>query len=182
MLGIFGLMKYLLDGYNILFRERDAKGSLEEQRIQLFEKLNLLANAAYLNFIVVLDAHQQSGDLERHHYFSLEIIYTDFDQTADDYIIEYVECLPLSKRNRMKVVSSDKTLMQKIRFERVEVMSVSDFFKEIERKAHSRLSKKTEPDQSIVHSKAKKSALPQLNDNTSWIALFENRSSQKELL
>lgn len=121
-------MKYLLDGYNILFRERDADGSLEEQRIRLFEKLNLLAEATHLNFIVVLDAHQQAGELERHHYFSLEVVYTDFDQTADDYIVEYVECLPISKRNRIKVVSSDRTLMQKVRLERVRCKGVMRSF------------------------------------------------------
>lgn len=141
MLGNLGSMKYLLDGYNILFREKDSIGSLEEQRIRLFEKLNLLAEASHLNLIVVLDAHQRAGELERHHFHALEVIYTDFDQTADDYIIEHVECLPLNARHRMKVVTSDSTLRQKVRFERVEVLSVSAFFKEIERKAHSRMTK-----------------------------------------
>ena len=171
-------MKYLLDGYNILFRKRDTNESLENQRTRLFEKLNLLAEASHLNFIVVLDAHQQAGELERHHYHSLEVIYTDFDQTADDYIIDYVECLPLSKRNRVKVVSSDRTLMQKVRFERVEVLSVPAFFKEVERKTHSRLLKNTEPRRSVLPPKAEKSSLPDLSDNASWIALFEARVKQ----
>jgi predicted RNA-binding protein with PIN domain len=171
-------MKYLLDGYNILFRERDTNGSLEEQRIRLFEKLNLLAEASHLDFIVVLDAHHKAGELERHHYRSLEVVYTDFNQTADDYMIEYVECLPLNKRHRLKVVSSDRPLMQKVRLERVEVLSVSAFFKEIERKKHSRLSKKTEPHKPTPPSKAEKSSPPHLSDNTSWTALFETRVTQ----
>jgi predicted RNA-binding protein with PIN domain len=170
-------MKYLLDGYNILFRERDTKGSLEEQRTQLFEKLNFLAEASHLNFIVVFDAHHQAGESERHHYHSLEVIYTDFDQTADDYIIEYVECLPVSKRNRMKVVSSDRALMQKVRLERVEALSVPDFFKEVERKEHSQLTKRTKPGKPTQRSKVEK-APPHLSDNTSWIALFETRANQ----
>ncbi len=171
-------MKYLLDGYNILFRERDTNGSLESQRMRLFEKLNLLAEATHLNLIVVLDSHQQAGELERHHYHSLEIIYTDFDQTADDYIIEYVECLPLSKRNRVKVVSSDRTLMQKVRFERVEALSVPAFFKEVERKAHSLLLKNTEPHRSVQSSKkAEKCSHPDLSDKA-LIALFEARVKQ----
>jgi uncharacterized protein len=170
-----GSMKYLLDGYNILFRERDTNESLEEQRVRLFEKLNLLAVASHLNLIVVLDAHQQAGELERHHYLSLEVIYTDFGQTADDFIIGYVESLPMSKRNQVKVVSSDKSLMQKVRFERVEVLSVSAFFKEIERKEHSRMLRKTESRPSKLLPKTTKSLHPGLSDNASWIALFETR-------
>ena len=173
-------MKYLLDGYNILFRERDSNGSLEEQRIRLFQKLNILAEASHLSFIVVLDAHQQAGDSERHHYLSLEVIYTDFDQTADDYIIGYVECLPMSSRHRTKVVSSDRALTQKVRLERVEVLSVSAFFKEIERKKHSRLSEKPEPHKPTSLSKAEKGFPPHLSDNTSWTTLFEDRVTQMD--
>ena len=181
-LEILGSMEYLLDGYNILFREKDSDGSLEEQRVRLFEKLNLLAEASHLNLIVVLDSHRQAGELERHHFHSLEVVYTDFDQTADDYIIEYVECLATSKRHRTKVVTSDKLLMQKVRFERVEVLSVSAFFSEIERKAHSRLSKKTKPHQSTPRSKAEKSPppSPSLSDNASWVALFEGRVKHRD--
>ena len=172
-------MKYLLDGYNVLFRERDTNGSLEEQRVRLFEKLNHLAEASHLDFIIVLDAHYQEGEAERHHYRSLEVVYTDYNQTADDYIIEYVECLPLSHRRQLKVVSSDRPLMQKVRFERVEVLSVSAFFKEIERKAHKSISKKKEPHKPLPPSKAKKSS-PHLSDNASWIALFESRAKQEK--
>jgi predicted RNA-binding protein with PIN domain len=168
-------MKYLLDGYNILFREKDSPGSLEEQRIRLFEKLNLLAEGSHLNLTVVLDSHQQAGESERHHFHALEVIYTDFDQTADEYIIEYVECLSPNKRHRTKVVTSDKALMQKVRLERVEVLPISSFFKEMERKVCSRLTKKTKPHPSPLHSKAKKTSLSHHNDNTSWISLFESR-------
>jgi predicted RNA-binding protein with PIN domain len=175
-----GSMKYLLDGYNILFREKDSNGSLEKQRTRLFEKLNLLAEASHLNLIVVLDSHRQAGELERHHIYSLEIVYTDFDQTADDYIIEYVECLLPSKRSQTKVVTSDKTLMQKVRFEHVEVLSVFSFFKEIERIACSRLTKKTETYLSTLCSKTEKPhSLHRYNDNAFWISLFENRNSRK---
>jgi predicted RNA-binding protein with PIN domain len=171
-------MKYLLDGYNILFREKDSTGSFMEQRLRLFEKLNLLAEASHLNLIVVLDSHRQAGDGERHHFQTLEVVYTDFDQTADEYIIEYVENLSLGKRCRTKVVTSDKTLMQKVRFERVEVLHVSSFLKEIERKACLRLMKKTESYSSTLRSKIEKTPLSNHDDNTSWTTLFEIRVKQ----
>jgi len=173
-------MKYLLDGYNILFREKDSNGSLDEQRIRLFDKLNLLAEASHLNLIVVLDSHRQAGELERHHFHAIEVIYTDFDQTADEYIIEYVERLSLNKRHRTKVVTSDKTLMQKVRFERVEVLSVPAFFKEIEKKSHSRVMGKTEPRPSMLRSKAEVAIPFHLGDNASWITLFEARLQQMD--
>jgi predicted RNA-binding protein with PIN domain len=173
-------MKYLLDGYNILFREKDSSGSLEEQRIRLFMKLNLLADASHQNLIVVLDAHRQAGESERHHFHVLEVIYTDFDQTADEYILEYVEQLSLSKRQRMKVVTSDTMLMQKVRIERIEVLSVPSFFKELQRKARVRLQKTIEPSLPKLRPKAKKIQTPQQLDNTSWTALFEIQAKQMD--
>ena len=154
----------------------DAEGSLEEQRNWLFEKLNLLAEASHLNFVVVLDAHHAVGELERHHCRSLEIVYTDFDQTADDYIVERVEGVPLSKRHRLKVVTSDKFLTQKVRLERVEVLSVSAFFEEMERKKRSVGVKKEDLHKHVLPSKTKNdSSSPHLGDNMSWTALFESR-------
>lgn len=173
-------MEYLLDGYNVLFREKDSNGSLEEQRTRLFEKLNHLAEDAHLNLIVVLDSHQQAGGVERHHFHALEVVYTDFAQTADDYIIEYVECLSPSKRHRTKVVTSDKTLMQKVRFERVEVLSVSSFFKQIERKACSRLTKKKETYPSSLRPKLEKNPRSHHSDNSYWITLFELQAKQMD--
>jgi predicted RNA-binding protein with PIN domain len=173
-------MKYLLDGYNILFREKDARGSLEEQRGRLFDKLSLLAEDSHRTLIVVLDSHHQIGDSERHHYRALEVIYTDFDQTADDYIIEYVERLPVNKRSRVKVVTSDRTLMQKVRLERVEVLPVSSFLKELEKKAHVRSEKRAELHSHTSRSKGDDGVLPNLGDNSSWIAIFEERIKQKK--
>ena len=168
-------MKYLLDGYNILFRERDSTGSLEEQRTRLFEKWNLYAENLHLNITVVLDSHRQEGELQRHHFHSLEIIYTDFAQTADDWIIEYVEHIPSNKRRQLTVVTSDRSLMQKVRLEQVAVLSVSSFFKEIERKTHSQLSRKDKTRHPPSIPQSRKSSLPLLSDNKSWIALFETR-------
>ena len=173
-------MKYVLDGYNILFREKDARGSLEEQRERLFEKLGILAEDSHRTLIVVLDSHHQIGEAERHHYRALEIIYTGFDQTADDYIIEYVERLPANKRSRVKVVTSDRTLMQKVRLERVEVLSVAAFLKEIETKARVRSTRKSELHSQALRAKGEEGILPNLGDNSSWIAIFEERIKQKK--
>ena len=62
------------------------------------------------------------------------------------------------------------------------VIDPLSFFSEIERKAHSRLSKKTKPHQSTPRSKAEKSPPPSppLSDNASWIALFEGRVKHRD--
>ena len=169
------LMKYILDGYNILFQERNTNGSLEEQRVRLFEKWNLYAEELHLDLTVVLDAHLQEGELRRHHFHRLEIIYTDFAQTADDWIIDYVENAPCHKRRQLTVVTSDRSLMQKIRLEQVEVLSVPSFFKEIEKKTHSRLLKEEKTPRPKLLQEKKKCPIPLLSDDKSWIALFENR-------
>ena len=173
-------MNYLLDGYNILFRERDSDGSLEAQRQRLFEKLSVVAAASHLNFIVVFDSYRQACKLERHHFHSIEVVYTDFEQTADDYILEYVECLSRDNRQHTKVVTSDKTLAQKVCYERVEVLSVYSFFKEIERKTYQRMKKKKEPYPSKSSSRTTKDYYSDNNDITSWITLFEIKAKQMD--
>jgi predicted RNA-binding protein with PIN domain len=168
-------MKYILDGYNILFREKTKNESFEEQRIRFFERLNSLIETLHLNLTVVLDSHLQDSEWQRHHFHSLEIIYTDYKETADEYIVSYVEHLPPNKRDQIKVVTSDRNLTQKVRLERVEVLSVSDFFKEIEKKTRSQRLKKRISKSPQVTPQKEKNTFPPLSDNKSWIALFERR-------
>lgn len=173
-------MKYLLDGYNILFRQNRFSGSLEEQRTQLLEKLNILAETGRLHLVVVFDAHQQVGEMERHHVHGIEVVYTDFTQTADEYVLEYVGCLSPNERRRTRVVTSDKTLMQKVRHESVEVLSVSTFFQEIGGRALLRGTKTIKPPPPVTLSKRERSDTLALEDNAFWIALFELRLKQME--
>lgn len=127
-------MRYLLDGYNVLFLQEDFGESLEEQRNRLLEKLHGLKG---IEFIVVFDAHRQEGIGERHHFADIEVVYTDFNQTADQYILEYVERLSLGERGQTKVVTSDKALKRMLGFEKIEVLSGNSFFQKMRKKTAS---------------------------------------------
>lgn len=175
-------MKYLLDGYNLLFRAENARGSLEEQRRRLFEKLNFYAETLHLDIAVVLDAHLQIGEMRRHNFHSLEVIYTDFAQTADDFIIEYVESIPLNKRQQIKVVSSDRALVRKVLMERGEATSCAAFFQEMERKMCAQLSGKKKERAPRLPQKTGEKPLPGIHDTKSWTALFESQRKKGEEL
>lgn len=158
-------MTYILDGYNILFRKQYQERSLEELRSDLLHNLNTLASHLKLTMTVVFDAHNTKDALKRQHWNSLEIVFTDPIQTADDFIIEYAASLPLKKRGHITVVSSDGHIRRSVRSENIRVLSVDQFFHE--------LSHKLLTVQRKLHSSfEEKSSVPTLTDTQAWEKLF----------
>lgn len=166
-------MKYLLDGYNIIFRRSSHHDSLEQLRLRFFKELDLLAKALSLNIIVVLDAYKQVGELKRGHFQSLEIIFTEYGQTADEYILKTIQRIPSNQKGTYTVVSSDRQLAHQVASESINVLSVSSFFRIIEKKMLSRYPGNNKRNYTV---ESNKSSLPQLMDTNAWIKLFEEGS------
>ena len=166
-------MHYLLDGYNILFRRYGPKGTLDKMREQFLSELNILAHALRLHITVVLDAYKQKGEEKRHHFRSLELLYTSFGQDADEYIIDFVRRLPQSVKKNTTIITSDRGLQQKVQLEKGSVLSVSSFFYELEKRIMKKFPR-THSSQRHTPQNTK-SDLPALMDTQAWIALFENQ-------
>lgn len=156
---------YVLDGYNILFQKKLKEVPLEELRAELLKDLNTLAQHLHVEIVVIFDAHHTKDAFHRERFHSLDIVFTNLNQTADDFIIEYASCLPKQERGQITVVSSDGHIRRSVRSEQIRVLSVHHFFAELSKKLTS-LQKKTSPENDI------KSSIPSLMDVETWEKLF----------
>lgn len=101
-------MHYWIDGYNLLFRMSHPAENLQSERAEL---LSLLANYAEdleIEITIIFDALHTPDEASRSHFHLLEIIYTNFHESADDYIIENLQLL--KKPSTITLVTSDRKL------------------------------------------------------------------------
>lgn len=127
-------MHYFIDGYNFLFRHsmRDAETSdLKRVREKIVVDLNEKISLLKWNVSLVFDATFQEGEHTRGHFDAMEIHFTAFGQTADDYIIESIR---YSKNPSHEiVVTSDKKLATIVKGLSARTESCEDFMHRINR-------------------------------------------------
>lgn len=186
-------MRYIVDGYNLLFKEAWARtaSTLEQARKQLIEELDSLASTLHLDLIVVFDAPFQSDDLRRGHYRSLEIVFTAKGQTADDYIVNLADIVG----KKAIVVTSDRGLSRRAKGSGAAIESVHDFLVHLRKKSRNKLAKSsqvplvikkqgikhpvaTEPKEEIAVVESKPldmNNLPSLADIPAWDKIFTSR-------
>ena len=113
-------MRYLIDGYNLLFRLVDPGDSFQSYRDSLIKILQKQAVAKRVNLTLVFDAHYAPDDECRTHQGRLEIVYTDPGETADNYILNHL-------KKGTVVVTSDKQLAKHVVHGGCETLSVVEF-------------------------------------------------------
>jgi predicted RNA-binding protein with PIN domain len=182
-------MHYIIDGYNLLFQGAfiGSKQSLENARTILIHNLDHFAQTLSLSITVIFDAPFQCEDLRRGHFNTLEIIFTSKGQTADEYIVEYVQ----SRNEKMVVVTSDKGLSRRVKNPNVYTEKVPDFLQKIRKKAQKkqqipavRLPKKPAPLPPIETKKAEAKTidmnnLPPLCNIPAWEEIFLQQLEKK---
>lgn len=115
-------MRYLIDGYNLLFSLLMPDEKIEEYREALINILLKETKQRNIKLTLVFDAHKSREESCRTHRGSLEIVYTQFGQTADAYILQN-----LSKETI--VVTSDKQLQRHIKNSGYQTISNMAFIK-----------------------------------------------------
>ncbi len=156
-------MRYLIDGYNLLFKSSKRKLSLENKRRALIEFLNELAKELSLQITVVFDGSSEDRAYLKSHFDRLELVYTEKKQSADDYIYEEVAHFP-NKKN-VTVVTSDRGLEQRCKLHGIEVYSISSFFQLLQKKKGKK-TRKSQAKNPFVESPA---------EMTRLLMLFEKR-------
>lgn len=186
-------MRYIVDGYNLLFKEAWTRtaSSLEQARKQLIEELDTLASTLHLDLTVVFDAPFQSDDLRRGHYRSLEIVFTAKGQTADDYIVSLADVVG----KKAIVVTSDRGLSRRAKGSGATIEGVHDFLVHLRKKSRNKLAKssqsplviKKQQPTHVVPAAAKQEIaqpepkpldmknLPSLADIPAWDKIFTSR-------
>lgn len=107
----------ILDGYNVINSWPRLKSlmdeSLEIARDGLIDVMLEYGAFRGINVIIVFDAHLVKGNTgNKQKLEGIEIVYTKEYETADSYIERYI--VELSKKNRVAVVTDDKTEQQMV--------------------------------------------------------------------
>lgn len=123
-------MIYYVDGYNYLFTQGIERELFESSREEVLDFFS--TNAHSFKIIVIFDAHKQRGVFSRVFYHGIEVVYSSYEQTADEYIIEQV--LHAKKPHELAVVTNDQGLAKEIRRLKAHPISFENFFKKIEKK------------------------------------------------
>lgn len=118
-------MHYLIDGYNLLFRTLHDDRNLQSQREAVIRDLNQKVSLVKINVSIIFDSTFQIGDRERSHYDHLEILYSAYGETADEYILDEIKNHPQPQQEI--VVTSDKGLAYRVRNRLAHTESVEEF-------------------------------------------------------
>jgi predicted RNA-binding protein with PIN domain len=103
----------IVDGYNVINAWPELiklkEESFEHARIRLIEILSNYSGYKGIRVIIVFDAHQVKGGLERKEYHGkIEVIFSEEGITADHVIERLISSFP-NKNYKVFVATSDKT-------------------------------------------------------------------------
>ncbi len=119
-------MRYLVDAYNLLFRTRKKKAPLEQYRQSFIEDLNEIISKLNLQVTLIFDGAEEHLRLpSRGHFETLEIIYTNKGQTADEYIFDEVAIA--KSPAQLTIVSNDRELTGRCRQHRAKTLTIDEF-------------------------------------------------------
>lgn len=136
-------MRYLIDGYNLLFRIAKPGRALEKKREALIGELNQVISDFKLKATVVFDgSHPGLSHAMRHHFDALEIIYTYQNLSADEYIIEEVNSA--RRPEEIIVITSDRGLAQTCKNLGAKVQSIEAFISSLKKKTVKKKKKQKE--------------------------------------
>lgn len=130
-------MHYYIDGYNLLFRLMYAGENLQSLREQFIQDLNKKASLLKLDITLVFDAPFQDGEGSRTHYDALEIQFTSYGESADEFLISEIKQCPHPQRET--VVTSDKRLAWKVRSKSAHTETVETFIDTVNRMYRNKL-------------------------------------------
>lgn len=119
-------MRFLIDGYNLLFRVLDCKEqSLEKQREQVIPFLWDLFEGTTHHIDIVFDADPKNFfSINNHRDPPFHLLFSPPPLNADKFILEICHGV---KKKEVTVVSSDKHLIASVKELSIPTLSIEDF-------------------------------------------------------
>lgn len=130
-------MHYLIDGYNLLFRNLKAGDTLHDKRQELTASLEKKLGVLGINATLIFDSHYREDEGSRGHLHNLEIIFTNHGETADAYILKMLKESPSPQT--YTVVTSDKVLARLCRLKLAHTEEVDAFLQLINRRYKNKI-------------------------------------------
>ena len=127
-------MRYIVDGYNFLFRLQTDVFPLEETRNSFIQHLTEVLSQIDMRATLVFDSGQETilDIASSTHIHNTTIVFTPRGVSADDYIVELVE---IEKHPATRtVISSDKGVIIRVSSLGAKTMSIEHFVQFVQRK------------------------------------------------
>ena len=121
-------MLLLIDAYNVLKRVTPSVIVDERERSRFVEQLGRYAKKKQHKIVLVFDGGF-SGRATQERLFGIYVVYSGFEQTADDYIQEY---LKKHKALDILLISSDRELRRSASQLNIESMPSHDFYERLQ--------------------------------------------------
>lgn len=119
----------IVDGYNILNAwekyEKFLKMSLEDARMELISDVAEFSKLEGEKLLLVFDAYKVSVIGTDENIKGIEVVYTNFDETADQYIEKKLDTLG---KKILVTVCTDDSLIQKLAMQRGGIILTSEEF------------------------------------------------------
>ena len=140
-------MKYLIDGYNLLFGIDEHFEELETAREDVIALLSGLLSQGRMRAVCIFDSsHEHSHPFPSRlvNFPNLEVIYSPLGVSADDYIIEYLE----TNKGPTTLITNDRDLQRRAKQLKVSAQNVHPFLKRLLKKSSKRREEKPLSDSS----------------------------------
>lgn len=172
-------MHYLIDGYNLLFRLMDHRVGLKEQRSAIVSSLNDKTSLLGMNVSIIFDAVHQPNEESRSHFKNIEIYFTAYQQTADDFIVNWLETK--DHLSDYTVVTSDRGLATRVKALGAKTETTTTFLDRLYKAYNNKLGKKKQPKQNksltLLPTVNKEEAPPIAGTDLYYLKEFEGRLS-----
>ncbi len=123
-------MRYIIDGYNLIFNIPNKSFGLENNRKEILSSLKVAFSGNENDLTIVFDGKGLDVSFESFHL--IQVIFTPSKMSADDYILEIVSAS--LHPSRVTVVSSDKNLSQQCKYFGTNTMTIKEFLKWVNKK------------------------------------------------
>lgn len=191
MLQIMEKEHYYIDGYNLLFALIPLDENLQEERQAMIQDLGEKIQFLHLDATLVFDSTYQNEEGSRSHISDLEIVYTDYQETADDYIVNQVSIA--NQPHREIVVTADRELAWRVKQQKGKAISAIEFVKWLNKRYHKKKeqpkkvkivessSEKKSPDATLdryltaFQQEPEKERPRKLSDQERWLEIFEKK-------
>jgi predicted RNA-binding protein with PIN domain len=119
-------MNYIIDGYNLIGKLNSISLSDKQKEDKCISYLQNLPTKPKDRFLCVFDGKCKYSEYKSvHDYAFITVVFTDPEQTADSYIINY--CAQKKDKSNIIGVSSDNEILYRLRKLRIKTFSCLEF-------------------------------------------------------
>ena len=119
-------MKYIVDGYNLIGKLSFISLSDTQKEDKCISFLQNLSSLPKDRFLCVFDGKSKYSDYKSvQEYGVVRVVFTDPEQSADSYIINY--CSQKKNKSNIIGVTSDNEILYRLRKARVKTLTIFEF-------------------------------------------------------